>query len=278
MNRLGFNRLTILQRAALGGSALLLTLVSGSGCSSISVVKDRISPVRTAAIVGFGVEQRVPNTATGVLKALASADDNNGPQGSMEGLTPAELPKPHPQAGHMYDDLHKKLTEEMKWKVPTRAEMTKSKPYASFYTETTEGVHSRPFLSGKNWSLRNPEGIVEGNLLWHWTAEHRRKLLSELKVDALVVSTVQVELIKGGGLKQIVGAGDFHPQATARLEVYSGDCESPIWKDVYALGEESKTGAEHALGFADIDEVDKLSTLSARSAFNQLIQRYRKEI
>jgi hypothetical protein len=244
------------------------------GCASMKVEKEQVAQVHKVAIVGFAVDQRMPNTGEGVVKSLLAPKRNDGP---MKGLHAAEIGKPAEHAQMMYDELAKTLSNGMAWKVVARDELRNNIDYRAIFDERTKQPQARPFLSGPNMEVFVADGIVEDFLIAPMEPAERAELIRKLGVDAIAEATVHIELINGGGLKTLVGAGDFHPKATLSFNVYDATHKDAIWTDVYADGEPTAEGVEHALGFADVDAVNQQAILATDSAYQKLLARYKSE-
>lgn len=249
----------------------LIALVLLTGCAGKKIARDQLSAVKSVAIVGFGVEQRMPNTGGSVLEGMMAPKD----QGMMPGLKAAKIAEPSPAARAMYDILQKELAKGAGWKVLAHDDLVKRPAYSDFFRDKTKQPQFRPMVSGSNVEMYIPENIVESFLLGSMSMDERRALIKKLGVDAIALVTVRVELYNGGGLKNLVGAGDLHPKAKLSFDLYNATQEDPIWRDLNADGEEGK-GVEHFLGFANVDAVGKQSLQSVASAVQQLLIRYRE--
>jgi hypothetical protein len=252
-------------------AVLALTGIA-TGCAGRKIAHDQVDTVKKVAIVGFGVEQRVPNTAEGVLSDMMAPKDNS----FMSGAKAAKIAEPAPHARIMYDLLQDQLAKGMGWKVIAREDLTRRSDYAAFFHDKTKQPQMRPFVSGPNMEMYVPEGVVESFLIHSMSIEERRALIKKLGVDAVALVTVRIELENGGGLKTLVGAGDLHPRAKVSFELYNSTAEDPIWMDLNADGDASAEGVEHVLGFANVDAVNKQAIATADSAFHQLIKNYKE--
>lgn len=255
-------------------SAALATVaitLSAASCAGRKIEHDQTDSVKTVAVVGFGLEQRMPNTAGSVLEALSQPKH----QGPMSGAKPAKIAEPAPHARIMYDTLQTELARGTGWKVLAHDDLAVRPDYVAFFQDKTKQPQFRPLVSGPNMEMYVPDGIVESFLLNSMSLEERQALIRKLGVDAIAIVTVQIELVNEGGLKHLVGAGDFHPKAKVGFKLYNATQEDPIWMDLNADGDETSEGVEHALGFADVDAVNKQAILTATDAFHHLIEHYK---
>lgn len=248
--------------------ALTLVAVS-SNCAGRKIVKDQVDSVKSVAVVGFALQQRMPNTATGVLAAMTEHDS-----GPMPGLKAAPIAQPAEHARIMYDSLQKELAQRMHWKVLARTELERQPAYSALFAEKTKQPQFRPMVSGSNVEMFIPEGIVESFLLNSMSFQERQALIRALNVDAIAVASVQIELVNEGGLKKLVGAGELHPQAKLGFYLYNATQEDAIWMDLNADGEESSDGTDHVLGFANVDALNRQAISTANSAIHSLIAHY----
>ncbi len=251
---------------------LASVVLAASGCSSMKLSKDRVAAVRRVAIVGFSLQQRMPNTGAGMLKVM---EQGEGPGGVA--MFPAEIAKPAPHAGEMYASLEGKLRDRLSWKILAGRDLSGLSSYKQLHAARTKQPQPRPMLSSRNMEVFVPDGIIEPFLLKTMSFEERRKLIQELGVDAIAMATIRVDLSNRGGLKKLVGAGEFHPHATLHFELFDGESEDPIWMDLNAKSEESAEGIEHGLGFASVEALNKQAVLVASDAIDKLIRRYRGE-
>jgi hypothetical protein len=106
----------------------------------------------------------------------------------------------------------------------------------------------------------------------------RDVLMSALKVEAVAVATLTIKLEKGGGLKQLVGAGDYTPRATMRFLVYEKGSPDPVWADYSATGEPIGESTGHVFGIADVESLNRQGVLAAQASYEKLLARYRDEV
>jgi hypothetical protein len=256
------------------GMALGITVLAlAQGCATTKISREQLSGVHKVAVVGFGVQQRVPNSGKTVLNALMSSGSDN-PAGMA--LEPARIAEPAPHAEKMYEGLEGTLRKELSWDVLPQKALAQKPAYAKFFREKTKQPQFRPMVSGKNVEMFHPQGIVESALLSSMSPEERRALIRELGVDAIAIATVRVELENEGGLKKLVGAGEFRPVTTVGFHLYTPGSEEPAWMDLNAKGASKDPAVEHALGFADGNALNLQAVAATQAAYADLLAHYRQ--
>ncbi len=241
-------------------------LVFMTACSTLIVDKTRTAALKRVAIVGFSVEQPRHKGLESLFSGGSRQDDRWG-----SGLGTA-----NPLADEMYAALEKQLGKEMKWKVTDRKQVAGHAFYQTFYDDKMKGFQSRPpSPSGVVYLAAN--GIVDAWPVEIADSSRRKEIMKKLGVDAIVVATVKIELEKGGGLKMLVGAGDYFPKATVRFSVFDAKSEDPAWRDLAAVGEPVSEGVEHVFGFApNISQLEKKMASAAENSYKKLFSRFRE--
>lgn len=241
-----------------------------AGCGSASVMqKEKFDTIGKVAIVGFSVQERLPYTGKGVMKEILSGDSSHEGAGGMR-MTMAEIAKPAPHADAAVTNLKRALEKKFNWKVVALADLEKSAEYRSLSARLTKQPQARPMLNGKNMGVYVPSQGVETFLIKDIQPEERAALARSLGVDAILFADYQVELKNRGGLKHLVGAGDYHSQANVILTLYDRTSADPIWRD-YAYGDETAESIEHALGFAGEAPLHQQAVAAMRIATDSLI-------
>lgn len=238
-----------------------------SACATVTVDRVRTDAVRKVAIVGFSVQQEVPDTA-----AIFAA----GPSESwMMPMGGSGLGTPSPLADTIYHSLEKGLAKERKWKVVERAVVAANPAYQAFYEQKMKGLQMRPSIRAHT-KLLSANGIVDAQPVEVADVTKHKELLKKLGVDAIAVAHVDIKLEKGGGLKKLVGAGDYYPQATSRFAVFDGKSEEPMWRDLSAEGERVSEGVEHIFGISTkANALDNKMAAAAENSFSKLMARFR---
>ena len=240
-------------------------LIFMSACSTLTIDKTRTTAVKRVAIVGFSVQQP---RHKGLESLFSSSNHGEYQWGSSLGVA-------NPLADEMYAALEKQLAKEMKWKVIDRKQVAGNTFYQTFYDDKMKGMQMRPPApSGIVYLAAN--GIVDAYPLEAADSSRRKEIMKKLNVDAIAVATVKIELEKGGGLKMLVGAGDYFPKATVNFSVFDAKAEDPAWRDLAAAGEPVSEGVEHVFGFApNISQLEKKMASAAENSYKKLVSRYR---
>lgn len=173
----------------------------------------------------------------------------------------------------MYASLSERLKQDLKWTVHTPELVSRDFNYEALRQQKTTGWQSRP-ITGENISSFTAPGIVEAWTIDRMSADERAELAKHLGVDAIVVAQLRVELKKGGGLKQLVGAGDYFPQATLTFKVYEPKGDDTFWQDTWARGEPVAVGTGHFAGLTNAAALNRQVVVAAESAYRALITRY----
>lgn len=250
-------------------AALALSIVLlAQGCGSGRVIeKERIEKVSRVAVVGFSIQERLPNTGKGVMKSMLMADDDTGMS-----VHAAEIAKVAPHADEGLRNLKQTLEQRFKWKVLAGAELANSSAFQKFMAQKTKQPQRRPMLSGRNKAVFVPAHAVETFLIQDMTPAERGELARALGVDAVLLVNYEVDLVRGGGLKQLVGAGDFKSRAVVDLSLLAGAEEKPIWRDI-VVGDTTSEKVEHALGFASEDATHAQALSAMRLATTELMSK-----
>ena len=134
----------------------------------------------------------------------------------------------------------------------------------------------RPPIRAKTRMLA-ASGIVDAQPVEIADITKRRELLKKLGVDAIAVAHVDIKLEKGGGFKQLVGAGDYYPQATSRFALFDGKSDEPMWRDLNAAGDTVSEGVEHVFGISTSHSaLDNKMAAAAENSFSKLMARFRE--
>jgi len=235
----------------------IFSLVSLVGCGSFKV-RDRddqaVAGIKKAALISFSVyEPQSPKVGFNLSKGQTEARAG-GTMGSQS----------DPTVDQMYGDLQASLSKGLNWKVLGQNEMTVSEEYKRAYKRTMEGWQNKmpPGEGIQHFKIQNVMDFDSARILG---PQGRDQLIDGLGVDALVVARVDV-LLNG---TSIMGFGSKHPQARLALFVYKKGIEKPVWFDGGIDGSEAKESVG-STAFIDDDLLKKLSTESARTAFNQI--------
>jgi hypothetical protein len=247
-----------------GASALALLLLH-VGCATMSVDKNRLANVRKVAIVGFVVQQEMPEGLEWNLTG-----------GSKKGMGfeyGKSLPSPAKHATDMYFALMKTLHDRFHWTIADQTFIAKNPTYAQLFDKNMTGLQSRPPVGARIESY-GAKGILDSWPVERMGDGERKALMKTLGVDAIAVATVKIELEKAGGLKKLIGAGDFKPKATLQFALYDGSSDQPVWKDIWSKGQPTEKGSAHVFGITNIEALNQLAVTAATNSYQQLLARY----
>lgn len=238
-----------------------------TSCATLNVDKARLGAVRKVAVAGFTVHQQVLKGFEWNLSA--SSSDRMPGWGSA-------LNKENEQAGEMYGRLGRVLHTDMKWLVLDRRSVEAARPYKEVFDRNRKGLQNRPPLATGMEAL-GAAGILDPYPIERMPLEDRAKLMKSLGVDAIAVATVKIQYEEGGGLKKLVGAGEYKPFAAIRFAVYDAKASDPLWSDLQAVGETVAEGTGHVLGATDKKDLMKKSVQAAENSYQRLIARFREQ-
>jgi hypothetical protein len=254
------------------GMAIALML-AGSGCSTVTVNKERIGGIKKVAIIGFELHQKMPPEMKMEFSLGGSSNDNSGLGKSMKAAGFAEDTD---HARILYTSLRDNLKRELKWAVEDGANISKHPQYAALYKEKTTGMQSRPMV-GEDVKVFKPAGILEAWPIDRLDDQERQALIQKLGVDAIAVASINVELVNTGGVETLVGAGKWQPRSTVKFAVYEKGSLEPVWKDIFAKSaDDAAEGTKHILGQTDQGALNKEVVVATMDAYKRLIQRYRE--
>lgn len=249
-------------------SIIMATLMASlaTSCATIKIEKEKVAAVKKIAIVGYAIQQTMPNSGENILERLASSKSN-------EMLVFAGLPKAMPHADNLYGDLARNLQEGLGFKIISRRDLASNPHYRVFLQEKTSGAQPRPLVASKYVEVFTPDGILEPFLLNTLKLDQRQKLIKSLGVDAIAMATIKVDLVSHSFLGV---AGTLNTVSKMEFKMFDGKSEDPIWHDLNADGKESEQGVKHAFGFANPAAVHNMTVETGLSANKALIARYKK--
>ncbi len=251
-------------------AAMFVIAFSFTGCSTLNVNKTRLSSIKKVAVTGFLVAQEMPKGFN--WKLLGMKNDN----GTMPAWGPG-LPKPSEHSNDMYARLGKALKGDLKWTVIDRNAVASNPAYQQLHARFMKGLQSRPPLTASMEAF-GADGVIDPYPIEHrLSGDERRALMKSLGVDAIAVATVRIQLEKAGGLKNLIGAGDYKPKAEIAFAVYDTKGDEPVWKDLQAVGEVVEEGAEHVFGITDMKTLMKQTIQAAANSYDKLLARYRQQ-
>lgn len=238
-------------------------------CATLNVDKARLSGIKKVAVTGFVVAQEMPKGPQFSLIGSARDRDN----GMMAAWT-SSLPHASEHSTDMYARLATALKKELKWNVTDRKALESNSAYHAIYDRFMKGLQSRPPI-GTNVTAFGATGVMDPYPIDQMSLEERKQLMKSLNVDALAVATIRIKLEKAGGLKMLLGAGDYKPVAEIAFAVYDSKGKDPVWRDLQATGDVVAEGAEHVFGITDMKTLMNATIQAAQLSYDKLLARYR---
>lgn len=237
-----------------------------NACATMSVDKARLKGIKKVAVVGFTVEQEMPKGVS--LFNVGDSDNSAFNRGAPSIASGAA------HSTEMYELLQNKLRNLLKWNIMDRKVLTQNPKYAALFDKKMKGFQNR-IVRGPNIKVFGADNVIETFPFQTMSAEEKMQVAKDLNVDAIVVATLNVKLERGGGLKNLVGAGDYRPRATLQFYVYDKTNPDPVWADWNAVGAELDGGAEHVMGITRQDDLNQKVIQAADYAYERLIEHFK---
>ncbi len=233
-----------------------------NACATLKVDRPALAKVKKVAIVGFTVEQE---ELEGFV--LFKKGERKGPGWAVT----SSLATENPVADKLMMALAQQLQKSFKWNVTDTQSLRNVQAYSQFLHDKTTGIQMTP-PGAVGYVYFRPAGIVASYPVERLSTDERIEMAKKLGVDAIATAAVRVNFEKGGGLKQLVGAGTYYPFATMRFTVYTKNGGEVVWQDFNAQGKDT-VGSDHVLGITETSDVDKGVLEAARAAYKTLIKR-----
>jgi len=250
-------------------SMSLVILVGAFGCATTKVDHAKMKEISKVALVGFTLDQEKPKEFSITFGSSANKT------GLMTGAN-IKVAEESDHASTIYQALNEHLGTEMGWQMLSTKGIHKNILYRNTLKDQTEGWQNRPPVDPKYAVLR-PRRVMEAWSIDRMGSDKKVELMNELGVDALAIAYLDVDLEKGGGLKQIVGAGDYFPKARIRFKLFSKENHGePVWEEYAGQGDQVEKGTEHVLGFTNANELNNQTVLASKKSFTALTDRYEK--
>ena len=219
--------------------ALALTVLFTSSCSP-SIHQQRLSQVRSAAIVGFAAELPANPTYT------------SSTQGALQA----------------YDQLATSLHQALGWNLTARAALADHPFYVKHYQQRVQGS---PLRSLENTLVDFSDDFYLPGIMWSGHVKklntlERQELMRQLGLDAIAIAQIQVERCSE---YETEFKSTSAYQAKLAFEVYDKTNPDPIWVDRWVIGEPSNI-ANHG----DPEEIGNRYLEAIAHAYANLIERY----
>lgn len=196
------------------GAAMALALI---GCGTIKTKDRNVSEtqsIKRAALIAFTADLPA-RSGIGLNMNSGKAEGSRG--GSM-------LNQNSPETERMMRQVSQAFGSRMKWAMLDPEKATEAPAYREAYKKTMEGWQNKmPPASGTNrFVVRN---MMDSECLRILDQPNREKLMQDLKVDALIVSKVDV-VLSG---TTVMGVGSRYPQSKMFFQVFKKGHERPVW-------------------------------------------------
>jgi hypothetical protein len=244
-------------------------LILTSACASLKVEKDKVADVKRVAIIGFGVQQQSPVSMGDLFKV--ATHQNTASKAEVKGRTESD------HVAKMYDNLKQKLEQQNHWKVMSQDQLKSNPAYLALFKAKTEGWQNRPIMNDR-YVFMQPAGILDNFAVMTTEAEILKKLQEDLKVDAVLVVSINVDLNNNSMFASMVGQGKFSPSANTNLYLLDAKTENKIWIDPGTKGDEIENSDKNFMGLADQERLNKLAVLAADSSYSKILANYAEKL
>lgn len=235
---------------------IVLSFAILSSCGALKT-KDRnlemTNQIKRAAVVGFIAD----------LPAKSGLSINSS--GKLAGKAGgSQFIQDSKQTDTMLKNIQQAFAKKMKWTMLEISQLSENSSYQSAYKKTMEGIQNKmPIPEGINRFMFKK--LMDFDSLRILSQPDREKLMSELKVDAVIA--VKVDVILSG--TTVMGIGNRYPQARLFFQVFKAGQEKPIWYETLDGKEMTESIGKTALTF-DEAKISDLSLESLQEALNKL--------
>jgi hypothetical protein len=247
---------------------IFIIYIFNTGCTTMAVDKTEFEKTKQVAIVGFEIEQMLPNTLD---FNLASGKLGVGAQGGNF------LPEDKEHAEKIYLSLGDKLQKDLKWSVMNLSDIQKNSSYQEVYKSKMEGWRKRPLMAS-GFSGYKVKNVMDYWAIAQMTEKERDQLMDKLKVDHLAIARVYVEIESPMSIKNIVGAADLYPKSRMYFYLYKKGVAKSIWYDMAAISPRHHEPIKSFMGIQDIDKMNPYIVSNAQIAINELIDRVQDKL
>lgn len=236
----------------------LVSLLLLGACAGRIVQKEKLDNVNKVAIVGFELVQKQPKD----FEISFGSSDSDMPMSSM-GVSKPPVNSAH--ASEIYHNLRKRFKNDFNWEMSPPEKLIKNVMYAASLKDQMSGFRSIPPVPA-NTDVFSVEGVMDW---WAWEkldVNTKASLIKSLNADAVLVVAAQSDLTESASFKMLVGGGNFKPQVTYRVKMYSGDTAELIWWDYNLKGNPTDKTVGHFAGISNKDALNKLVIEAANEA------------
>ncbi|HPI40706.1 MAG TPA: hypothetical protein PLJ21_07865 [Pseudobdellovibrionaceae bacterium] len=226
-----------------------ITFLFLASCSSLKPHEknvEALKKIKKVAIIGFTVVEPVASS----LDPLKPSTNN-----ILVGTAK--------HADQMWAQLFEVISNKTNWQVVSSDVMKKNPAYQVAYKSTMEGWQNK-MPPGEHVRLLGIQSVMDYESLRILKPEEKKKLMKELRVDALLVAKVNVGLIG----TTVMGIGDRYPQVSVNVQAFSLDSDNDIWRESFT-GEKSEKSVGKT-NFFDEEILVKASLEGSKSALNKI--------
>ena len=228
-----------------------------SGCAGLTIQKDRIAPMKKAAIIGFQGHLNLDDgSSNNIVGAIKSSNDMFS--GKMN-------ERREGQAAAEYSDLARKLGTQFTWEVLDSAALANSPTYQVAATGRISPRTGSQYIRGV---LNQPEAN-------RFDPAALSAIARELGVDALVTVDIRFDIGKRGGFSMGgMGKVTKYPVASTHFKMFDA-AGNLVWEDWNARGLVTQTGLATTMGAEIVENESEVLTEAAGTSFDALLAHYR---
>lgn len=244
---------------------VIAALLSTAACATSKIEKEKIVKIRSAAIIGFDLEQQKPVSA-GDLLDIATKNVPTGPNYT-----------PRTESAHVdeaYTNAVKEIQTSQKWKVQSLSDLKNNPAYVRFFKSKTEGFQTAIPIENR-FTLYQATGVLDSYAILTTEKEKLAALQKDLGVDALIIVHNKVNLNNSGMMMSLIGKGTFSPSATTTVTIQNAD-EKIYFESVE--GSKIKSGEKNFLGMAADEKINILSVRASKSSVEMLFNGLRQKV
>lgn len=247
---------------------LVAVLFFLSGCGSMTkaqIDKTRTTKVKSAAIVGFHMAMKEPQSLMGDMKKL----------GDLSKGKVRDANEQHDTADAVFTLLRSQLSSDLKWNVEPISAVSKVPAYQALVTKYTTGLQVGGAPLPADYHKIRPHGTLDADpFIYKISQGEREALMDQLQVDALVVNFLLVGLENESMFGGMIGAAEYTPKAQNIIRVFVRGQKDPIWFDTWAWGEGDKA-IKATMNFVEDKPLLEQVVLASRKSIGQTMARYK---
>jgi hypothetical protein len=231
--------------------------VTISGCASNKVDKESLGRAKTAALIGFTLDERQPASGSAILGGMLGMEKGNGFGGGKISFEIKD--DKHVDAG--YDIAAKTLGDRLSISFLKRDQVASNSDVQSLYNKKTATIQSGVTPLKPYYERFEASNIPQFYYVQWADKELLNQIAKSLNVDTLVILTSKTDLSAG-----IVSK--MSSQASISIMFYDPS-KSEFSTYLNQMGDSIDTKDAKVMGFADPDEMHIQSLEAMRSALDK---------